>query len=524
MKHIKLLALTLFFAILIFGTSCYAVDYDKIKEGDILRDGSVITLNGEKDLIISAGGEKEITVDGKTNDTYIMQDVKMMEIEAYFTKWKVCSVIENEDSIKLIIEPQYDIEIKDLKEGMDIKKGTIIKFPKQDKQYDINIIGTGSGWTISGIIDTGVEVGYESVSDKEHGGGIWPQEIETWRIERIYKKGNGTIGIGILPAYDVGYKDLYVGKLIKIGSRFVYDSSYWDEEMQWYSISLTSVKFSLDGEEWSSSSSGSLFILNQSEISNGKIKDDDAKYLRVKSIVEEGYKKKEVIFEPVYDKKIDSTLTEAKESNKNTGIEMPENCKELTNKIIKNEIINNRMPLLEKAMSAGKKLDVEVKIEKIESKQVPENEIKEIEKNINKEDIAQYFSIDLLIKLNGEEIDKIEETGEEIEFTLSIPEDLIKEGREFYIIRVHNGKVEKIKSTLENGKLTFKTDKFSTYALAYTDKQEEIKDNEKEQEEIINNEKDETPKTGAVDISLYTCTIVAIACLIKSIKIKNSKH
>ena len=32
MKHIKLLALTLFFAILIFGTSCYAVDYDKIKE------------------------------------------------------------------------------------------------------------------------------------------------------------------------------------------------------------------------------------------------------------------------------------------------------------------------------------------------------------------------------------------------------------------------------------------------------------------------------------------------------------
>lgn len=122
MKHIKLLALTLFFAILIFSTSCYAVDYDKIKEGDILRDGSVITLNGEKDLIISTGGEKEITVDGKTNDTYIMQDVKMMEIEADFTRWKVCSVIENENSIKLIIESQYDIEVKDLKEGMDIKK------------------------------------------------------------------------------------------------------------------------------------------------------------------------------------------------------------------------------------------------------------------------------------------------------------------------------------------------------------------------------------------------------------------
>jgi hypothetical protein len=512
MKHIKLLALTLFLAILIFGTSCYAVDYDKIKEGDILRDGSVITLNGEKDLIISTGGEKEITVDGKTNETYIMQDVKMMEIDAYFTKWKVCSVIENEDSIKLIIEPQYDIEVKDLKEGMDIKKGTIIKFPKQDKQYEINIIGTGSGYTISGTRNYGVEIGYESVSDKEYGGGIWPQEIETWRIEDIYEQVNGIIFIGILPAYDIEYKDLYVGKLIKIGSRFAYDSTMLIEDT--YISSTESVKFSLNGDDWSCSKVGGLFVLNQNNISNGKIKDDDAKYLRVKSIVDGGYNKKEVIFEPVYDKKIDSTLAEAKESSKNTGIEMPENCKEITNKIIKNEIINNRMSLLEKAMSAGKKLDVEVKIEKIESKQVPENEIKEIEKNINKEDIAQYFSIDLLIKLDGEEIDKIEETGEEIEFTLSIPEELIKEGREFYIIRVHNGKVEKIKSTLENEKLTFKTDKFSTYALAYTDKQEEI----------IDSEKDETPKTGAVDISLYTCTFVAIACLIKSIKIKNSKH
>ena len=58
-------------------------------------------------------------------------------------------------------------------------------------------------------------------------------------------------------------------------------------------------------------------------------------------------------------------------------------------------------------------------------------------------------------------------------FTVAIPEDLMKEGRTFYVIRVHDGKAEKLE-TVENedGTLTFKTDKFSTYALAYEDAQE----------------------------------------------------
>ena len=49
----------------------------------------------------------------------------------------------------------------------------------------------------------------------------------------------------------------------------------------------------------------------------------------------------------------------------------------------------------------------------------------------------------------------------------------MKEGRTFYVIRVHDGKAEKL-DTVENedGTLTFKTDKFSTYALAYEDAQE----------------------------------------------------
>ena len=55
-------------------------------------------------------------------------------------------------------------------------------------------------------------------------------------------------------------------------------------------------------------------------------------------------------------------------------------------------------------------------------------------------------------------------------FKVAIPTDLIKEGREYFIIRIHNGLAEKLDTTLnEDGTLSFSTDKFSTYALAYAD-------------------------------------------------------
>ena len=41
--------------------------------------------------------------------------------------------------------------------------------------------------------------------------------------------------------------------------------------------------------------------------------------------------------------------------------------------------------------------------------------------------------------------------------------------RTYYIIRMHDGKAEVIPSSVENDKITFATDKFSTYAIIYSD-------------------------------------------------------
>ena len=57
---------------------------------------------------------------------------------------------------------------------------------------------------------------------------------------------------------------------------------------------------------------------------------------------------------------------------------------------------------------------------------------------------------------------------EEISITVAIPEELKAEGRTYVVIRNHNGVSEGLSTVLNaDGTLTFKTDKFSTYAIAY---------------------------------------------------------
>ncbi len=64
---------------------------------------------------------------------------------------------------------------------------------------------------------------------------------------------------------------------------------------------------------------------------------------------------------------------------------------------------------------------------------------------------------------------------EAIDLVVSLPENLpeVKEGynRTYYIVRQHNDDIELLDTSLtEDGKgLTFKSDKFSTYAIAYID-------------------------------------------------------
>lgn len=123
------------------------------------------------------------------------------------------------------------------------------------------------------------------------------------------------------------------------------------------------------------------------------------------------------------------------------------------------------------ALTAGKEITAEIKVDTAivpeeSEKALIAEELKDIEAKV-----GQYLDLSVVLKADNAEVGTLKVLSKPIQFTIAIPESLISEGREYYIVRIHNGAAEKLKTTFnsENNTLTFETDKFSTYALAYAD-------------------------------------------------------
>lgn len=100
-----------------------------------------------------------------------------------------------------------------------------------------------------------------------------------------------------------------------------------------------------------------------------------------------------------------------------------------------------------------------------------------LDKKVSNAKVASYFDISVLVKNadNGNIVGELNSLTEKIKFTVAVPTTLTKTKagmeRVFYVIREHNGVASVLSTKLsKDGKsLTFETDKFSTYALAYKD-------------------------------------------------------
>ena len=84
--------------------------------------------------------------------------------------------------------------------------------------------------------------------------------------------------------------------------------------------------------------------------------------------------------------------------------------------------------------------------------------------------LGQYLDVELL-KIIGGVQEKITNTKSDITVTFDLPEALRKTGRTYSVIRVHDG-ITEVLPDLDNdvNTVTIETDKFSTYALAYSEK------------------------------------------------------
>lgn len=126
---------------------------------------------------------------------------------------------------------------------------------------------------------------------------------------------------------------------------------------------------------------------------------------------------------------------------------------------------------LKDSIVAGKTISVKPEIHAITENDVDQGTLTKIEDKLGtKDEIAQYFELSMQLTADGKPLGTIDELTGKVKFTVTIDESLIKEGRIFYMIRVHkDGSTEKITGTLKGNEFTFETDKFSTYALVADD-------------------------------------------------------
>lgn len=128
-----------------------------------------------------------------------------------------------------------------------------------------------------------------------------------------------------------------------------------------------------------------------------------------------------------------------------------------------------------KDVIANKNVDIKVEVDAI----TPSDEVKEnIISKLNKDSkIIGYFDISIGIyeKNSNTKIGNLKELNDKMNITIALPSEYQntnkKYNRTYYIIREHDGVYESIPAVVSSDGLyvTFKTDKFSTYAAAYTD-------------------------------------------------------
>ena len=121
----------------------------------------------------------------------------------------------------------------------------------------------------------------------------------------------------------------------------------------------------------------------------------------------------------------------------------------------------------------------------------------------SKDKIAQFLNLEVMIKANYSDgsdeelgtLNKLE--SEAMTFVIVIPNELLSKGKDFYVLRAHDGVVDKLPTTQNaDGTLSFTTDKYSTYVLAY--------------EEVVNYDDDDDDDDSYVDTTSQSTPVVTI--------------
>ena len=161
-------------------------------------------------------------------------------------------------------------------------------------------------------------------------------------------------------------------------------------------------------------------------------------------------------------------LAEAVQGSISKRVESPDYIAEMSDSVseLANNILTQREILL---INSGSMIEILLTIDKIST--VSNTDGAAIREALNGYKMWQYLDINLYRIIDGTRY-KLNGTGAPVTIKINIPEALRKSGREYAMVRVHNGAGELI-SDLDSSAdtITFATDRFSVYVLVYKDKE-----------------------------------------------------
>ncbi|WP_050637523.1 BspA family leucine-rich repeat surface protein [Candidatus Stoquefichus sp. SB1] len=188
----------------------------------------------------------------------------------------------------------------------------------------------------------------------------------------------------------------------------------------------------------------------------------------------EGYNKENHYVErtlnvSIASKEAGSIQKEVKKGNNAPDIKIPITESQLANIVLTDEE--------KKAVEKGNDIKIVLTVDDA-SGQISIKDKTVVESVLGKMKIGQYLDVSLLKIIDHEE-SRISQTRGTIKITIEIPESLRKANREFVMIRVHDGVATILKDLdTDANTITIETDRFSTYAIAYQDKQSNIAETE----------------------------------------------
>ena len=126
------------------------------------------------------------------------------------------------------------------------------------------------------------------------------------------------------------------------------------------------------------------------------------------------------------------------------------------------------------SVADGETIEIRIDVKDISSnvseqdKRAIENGIEEYRKKLPGLTLGMYVDISIFIKVGGGDWNAVNQTHEPVDVVIGIPAELQSDDRIFYIIRSHEGDYTLLTDMDEEpDTITIRTDRFSTYAIAY---------------------------------------------------------